>query len=264
MSFQTHEQNGLVWKTSDQLSGVRHGFSTRLGGVSPAPWDALNLGISRGDDMARVQENYRILCAALGMEPRRTVLSRQVHRNDIRLVTEADCGKGLYRPRDYDSVDAMLCQTLDIPLVVFSADCGIILLHDPVHAAVGAVHAGWRGAASGLVYQTVRRMEELFGTRPEELRAAIGAAIGPCCFETDEDVPQALRAALGDEAETYITRRDPKWYVDLKGVNAHWLRRAGVSAIDICPDCTACRQDLYWSHRRVGQARGAQAALICL
>ena len=148
--------------------------------------------------------------------------------------------------------------------MVFSADCGIILLHDPVNGAVGAAHAGWRGAAGGIVYKTVRRMQELFGTDPGDLRAAIGAAIGPCCFETDADVPQALEAALGAEAEPYITRRGPKWHVDLKGVNARWLEKAGVRQIDVSPDCTACHPELYWSHRRMGQARGAQIAMICL
>ena len=98
----------------------------------------------------------------------------------------------------------------------------------------------------------------------EDLRAAIGAAIGPCCFETDADVPQALEAALGAEAEPYITRRGPKWHVDLKGVNARWLEKAGVRQIDVSPDCTACHPELYWSHRRMGQARGAQIAMICL
>ena len=112
--------------------------------------------------------------------------------------------------------------------------------------------------------KTVRRMQELFGTDPGDLRAAIGAAIGLCCFETDADVPQALEAALGAEAEPYITRRGPKWHVDLKGVNARWLEKAGVRQIDVSPDCTACHPELYWSHRRMGQARGAQIAMICL
>lgn len=198
------------------------------------------------------------------MDEHRAVLSKQVHEDNIRHVTAEDCGKGLFRDRDYTSVDAMVTDTPGIPLVVFSADCGIILLHDPVHGAVGAAHAGWRGAAGGIVYKTVRRMQELFGTDPGDLRAAIGAAIGPCCFETDADVPQALEAALGAEAEPYITRRGPKWHVDLKGVNARWLEKAGVRQIDVSPDCTACHPELYWSHRRMGQARGAQIAMICL
>lgn len=263
MAFVTHEQNELVWLASPLLGGVRHGFSTRRGGVSPAPWDTLNLGPGRGDAPENVEENYRRFFAALDMDSAYPVLSRQVHRDDVRLCTAADAGKGLIRDRDYDA-DALITAEKGLPLVVFSADCGIILLHDPVRRAVGAAHAGWRGAAGGIVYKTVRRMQELFGTDPGDLRAAIGAAIGPCCFETDADVPQALEAALGAEAEPYITRRGPKWHVDLKGVNARWLEKAGVRQIDVSPDCTACHPELYWSHRRMGQARGAQIAMICL
>ena len=94
--------------------------------------------------------------------------------------------------------------------------------------------------------------------------AAIGAGIGPCCFETDGDVPQAMRAALGAAADPYIEQRGAKWHVDLKGINAHWLRADGVEQIDVCAHCTACRPDLYWSHRRMGNARGAQIAMIAL
>ena len=153
MSFLAHEENGLLIKTSTVLSGVRHGFSTRIGGVSPAPWDSLNLGVGRGDDMDRVRENYRRFCAALGVDEHRAVLSKQVHEDNIRHVTAEDCGKGLFRDRDYTSVDAMVTDTPGIPLVVFSADCGIILLHDPVHRIqnrppdAGAVRHGPRGPA---------------------------------------------------------------------------------------------------------------------
>ena len=266
MSFQTHRCGGLLWHTSTLLDvpGVHHGFSTRPGGVSPAPWDSLNLGPGRGDSPENVRENFRRFCAVVGTDPMRVVLSKQVHEPNVRLVTEADAGKGLWRERDYESVDAMICNTSNLPLVVFSADCGILLLYDPVHAAVGAVHAGWRGAAQGLALITLRRMGEAFGTRPTDVRAAIGAGIGPCCFETDEDVPQAMRDALGVAAESYIERRGAKWHVDLKGINAHWLRAAGVRRIDVCAHCTACHPELYWSHRRMGSARGAQIAMIAL
>ena len=241
MSFETNRSGALLWHTSTlfDAGAVCHGFSTRPGGVSPAPWDSLNLGVGRGDTAENVQAN-------------------------VRLVTGADAGKGLWRERDYQSVDAMICNTPNLPLVVFSADCGIILLHDPVHAAVGAVHAGWRGAAQGLVSIALRRMGEVFGTHPADVRAAIGAGIGPCCFETDGDVPQAMRAALGAAADPYIEQRGAKWHVDLKGINAHWLRADGVEQIDVCAHCTACRPDLYWSHRRMGNARGAQIAMIAL
>ena len=266
MSFQSHEKQGLIWLTSESLDlpGLSHGFSTRPGGVSMPPWDSLNLGIARGDDMACVQENFRRFCSAVGTDVRQVVLSRQVHGDNVRLVTAEDAGKGLWRGRDYESVDAMICNTPGIALSVFSADCGIILLYDPVHHAIGAVHAGWRGVASGLVKKTALEMGRYFGTDPADLRCAIGAAIGPCCFETDDDVPTALRSAFGSAADPYMERRGSKWHIDLKELNAYWLRSIGVQHVDICPHCTACRPDLYWSHRKMGNARGVQAAMIAL
>ena len=95
MSFAFHEQNSLIYLTSPLLSGVRHGFSTRQGGVSVPPWDSLNLGVGRGDDLAHVRENYRRFCGVLGMDPARAVLSKQVHETTVRLCTAADAGKGL-------------------------------------------------------------------------------------------------------------------------------------------------------------------------
>ena len=261
--FTTIHKNGLAYLTSDVLSGVTHGFSTRLGGVSPAPRDSLNLD-ARGDEAANVQENYRRFCAAVGSDVSRLVLSRQVHRDDVRLVTADDCGKGLWRQRDYDSADALICATPNIPLVVLSADCGVILLHDPIRGAIGAVHAGWRGTAMGIVGKAVDEMVRRFGCEASHIRAAIGPSIGACCFETEADVPLAMREALGADAERFIVRRGAKWHVDLKAINRCWLERRGVTVIDTSDHCTACRTDLYWSHRRMGLSRGEQAAMISL
>ena len=150
--FHTHTKNDLVWLTSDVLENdaVTHGFSTRKGGVSPAPWDSLNLRPGQGDGPEKLRENYHRFFAVLELDETKAVLSQQTHTANIRRVTAEDAGKGLLRPRDYTDVDALITNVPGLPLTVFSADCGIILLHDPVHAAVGAVHAGWRGAAQGL------------------------------------------------------------------------------------------------------------------
>lgn len=264
MSFQTIEKNELVYLTSDTLSGVQHGFSTRKGGVSPAPWDSLNLDDRRGDSHENVQENFRRLCGVLGMDVRRAVLSKQVHRDDVRVVTADDAGKGLWRGQDYDSADALITNVPGLPLFVFSADCGVILLHDPVHHAVGAVHAGWRGTVMGIVRKAVEAMHAAYGTDPADVQAAIGPSIGPCCFETDDDVPAALREAMGADAEPFMEWNGRKWHIDLKAVNRYWLQSAGVTHIDLCDHCTYCLESLYWSHRRTGLRRGEQAAVIAL
>ena len=245
------------------MEGVRHGFSTRKGGVSRPPWDSLDLGPGRGDDPEAVRENWRRFCAVLGVDVGRTVLSKQVHETTIRPVTAGDAGKGLWRERGY-TADALVTDEPDLPLAVFSADCGNVLLYDPVSGAVGAVHAGWRGCAGGIVGEAVRRMERQYGADHPDIRAAVGPCIGPCCFETDADVPDAMRRALGPDADPYLTRQGPKWHVDLAGLIRQDLLRAGLDPehIDLCGVCTACHPDEFWSHRKMGDARGVQAAVI--
>lgn len=265
MSFESHEENGIVWLTSPLLNGAGHGFSTRKGGVSKPPFDSLNLGVGRGDKEEAVQENYRRFCGVIGIPSERAVLSKQVHETTVRVCRAQDAGKGLLSPRDY-TADALITNEPELPLVVFSADCGIILLYDPVRNAIGAIHAGWRGCAAGIVEKAVQAMTETYGSRSNDLLAAIGPCIGQCCFETDNDVPAAMRAALGTDAEAYLEQRGPKWHVDLAGLNRQWLLRAGVAPerIDTCGLCTACHPELFWSHRKMGEARGAQVAIISL
>ena len=267
--FTTHvEENGLIYQTARPLEapGAVHAFSTRAGGVSRGIFGQLNLGLYRGDSEENVLENYRIFCAALGVDMDCCVLSRQVHRSDVKIVTAADAGAGLTHPQDYEA-DALVTNVPGLSLVIFSADCIPTLYFDPVSRCIGAAHAGWRGTALGIAYKTIRAMERLYGAKPENIRAAIGPGIGKCCFETDGDVPDAMRSALGGEADAYMAAQEGgKWHVDLKGLNAHWMRRAGLLRrnIAVSGDCTACNRTLYWSHRMVGDARGSQAALICL
>lgn len=259
------EKNGVVWYSADLLN-TPHGFSTRVGGVSPAPWDSLNLRLGQGDGEAALRENYRRFFAALGLDETRAALSHQTHTANVRRVTEADAGMGLTRPRDYENVDALITDVPDLPLAVFSADCGMVLLHDPVRRAVGAIHAGWRGCAAGIVAKTVQAMADAYGSAPADLQAALGPCIGKCCFETDSDVPAAMRAALGADAEPFLTVHGPKYHVDLEGLNRQWLLRSGLTPEHIAVSglCTACHPELFWSHRKMGDQRGLQAAVIAL
>ena len=260
MSCRVDWQAALPLVRCDELQ-VPHGFTTRLGGVSSGIWESLNLGLSRGDDREAVLENRRRLAAAVGFDPARLVCTRQVHTDTVRVVTEADWGLGMdIQP---EACDGLVTNVPGTALMVFSADCTMILLEDPVTGAVGAVHAGWRGTALGIVKKAVETMAEAFGSRPGDLRAAIGPCIDRCCFETKSDVPEAMLAALGDEACVAIDDHgDGTYHVDLKALNRLWLRRAGVEWISVSDLCTACHTDRFWSHRRVGDARGVQAGVI--
>lgn len=261
------ERQGVPFYACDGFSGAAHGFSTRLGGVSPAPWDSLNLGANRGDSPANVEENFRRFCAAVGTDPDRLVKNHQVHGDLVRPVTGADVMSSPSAPGLFEA-DGLITDQPGLCLTIFSADCIPVLLYDPKKRVIAAAHAGWRGTALGIAARAAQRMEADYGCRPGDIRAAIGPGISPCCFETHADVPQGLRAGLGRDAEPFIRplAQEGKFSVDLKGANALWLRRAGLlpEHIALCTACTACDQEHFWSHRRMGSARGSLAAVIQL
>ena len=255
----TKKQGTLEYLTAEGIP-VPHGFTTRLGGVSTGTQYSLNLAVGRGDSMENVEENLRRLGRAVGFAPEKLVMTLQVHSDIVRVVTDAD-HVGLCH-RDYPRCDGLVTNTPGVALLVFTADCTPLLFYDPVTGAVGAAHAGWRGTALGIGAKVVQTMAENFGTKPENIRAAIGPNIGMCHFETDADVPDAMRAAFGAEVDGYIEKRGEKYHLDLKQINAMVLRRCGVTHIEISEDCTVCSCDRFWSHRATGGQRGSQGAVI--
>ena len=261
------ERNGVVFSRAEVLGEVIHGFSTRLGGVSQGPYASLNLGLGKEkENPDRTRENFSRFCEAVGADLDKLVCAKQVHLDQVRVVTADDAGKGVDRERDYEA-DALITNVPGIPLAVFTADCTPILFYDPVKRVIGACHAGWRGTALGIAAKTVARMEEVYGCNAADLRCAIGPCISHCCFETRSDVPEAMVKALGARAERYITDHgDGSYHVDLKGINRLWLEDAGVDSghIEVSEDCTCCQENLYFSHRRTGLPRGAMAHMIQL
>ena len=238
-----------------------HCFSTRLGGVSTGIFSSLNLNFSRGDDPDRVVENYRRLGAVLGFTPEDVVNALQTHSDIVVRVDERNRGKLAVKGASPEC-DALITNTPGMALYVSTADCTPILLWDSVTGAVGAAHAGWRGTASAIGGKTVEAMVREFGTKTENIRAAIGPNIGFCPFETDADVPEAMVEAFGREAEPFIRKQGEKYYVNLKEINALVLRRAGVTHIEISDSCTMCQPDRFWSHRVTKGQRGAQGGII--
>ena len=260
MSIITQKQGTLEYLTAEGIS-VPHCFTTRRGGVSKGYLDSLNIGLHRGDDPENVRQNFQILADALGIQPEDFVLTKQIHTDIVRKVGRRDRGMHMVEGASPEC-DALITNEPGVALVIFTADCTPILLHDPVTGAVGAAHAGWRGTAIGIVAKTVEAMVREYGCNPKNIRAATGPNISFCCFETDREVPDAMVAALGEDAKPFIRPSGEKYYVNLKEINALWLRRAGVEKIEISDACTSCQSDVYWSHRVTRGQRGSQGAII--
>ena len=257
MSFERIEKNGVVFFRSTLLP-CPHAFTTRLGGVSAeAHLASLNLGNNRGDDPANVIENFRRIFEAAGL-PEDFVSARQIHSKTVLFTRETLDGQ--------PELDGFCTDARGLTLCVKVADCIPILLCDKDAGVIAALHAGWRGTAAGIAAEGVRKMVEV-GAKPENVVAAIGAGIGSCCFEVKEDFVAEFTALAGKEtARDFISSREGRFYADLKGANVKVLANAGVKRehIDVCPLCTCCDPDLFFSHRASGGKRGTMAALIAL
>ena len=246
----------------EDFDSIKHAFTTRLGGTSPPPFDSLNLSVKTGDRAANVKENLKIIEEALVLDKSPRFLD-QVHGDKILLVNDFDVCK------NNRGFDAAITAQPGVPLAIKTADCLSLLLYDPVKAVIGAVHAGWRGTASGIAEKTVAQMAEGFGCNPGDIIAALGPAIGPCCYEVDEIVFQAFKKRghnWGKFSMPAIRGTSTRWMLDIRKANFLQLVEKGVKRenISTVPYCTACREDLFFSHRRDGKKTGRQIALIMI
>ena len=263
MSFIENNKDGLVYMSSDIIA-ARHAFTTRLGGVSQGDFASLNLGANRGDDPAAVKENYRRLCAFMGVGIDGMAVTKQVHGSTVRVVTETDRHRCL-GPVPYEA-DGIVTRVKGLPILCMVADCVPVLLWDGENGVAGAIHCGWRSSVADILKNALEHMQAL-GAEAPRVRAAIGPSIGACCFETDDDVPRAIdRYLAGDTAGLFTRRPDGKTLVDLAAGNARRLLQLGVKPenIDISTECTMCSHEKYWSHRYTRGRRGSQGAVIVL
>ena len=262
-SMRRRQCGDFIYYTCDRLP-VRHAFTTKAGGVSTGDCESLNLGFARGDDPACVRQNYAILAHALDMPLSRMTLTQQVHEDRVAVVTPQAVGTGLHQPMDWNA-DALVTSLPDTPLAGFYADCVVTLFYDPTAKVCGVCHAGWRGTAKEIAAKTVQKMVEN-GAKPEQIVAVIGPSICQGCFETDADVPDAMRAQMGAAVDKHILKKGAKFHVDLQGIQGDTLRRAGLHPDNIINSgiCTRCQSDIFWSHRATNGKRGVQAGVICL
>ena len=254
------QSNGLRYYTFEIFpKNITQAVFTRRGGVSPAPWNSLNVGGLVGDDIVHIRENRIRSFKALERVPESIHDVWQVHSAD---VIYADAPRPL--DTEYQKADIMLTDNPDVTLFMRFADCTPILLHDPVKQVVGMVHSGWLGTVRGAARAAVQAMQKRYASDPADILAAIGPAIGPDHYEVGEDVITQVKGAFGAEAEPLFEKHGESIHFDLWKANELQLKEAGVEQIEISGICTACHTDDWFSHRAEKGVTGRFGALLAL
>lgn len=238
------------------LPGIIHGFPERAGGVSLGARSSLNLGYRWGDEPANVDENRRLVAAAAGYQPEALQVTKHVHGTAVWRV-----GEPAPEPPEFDG---LVTSDVGPVLGAFAADCVPIVLADAHARVIGACHAGWRGTVAGVARNVVDRMVEL-GAKAENIRAALGPSIGPCCFEVGDEVVAEFVARFGGLSGLVVAGPN-KNHISLRVANRAILEEAGLapSHLDDNPPCTRCNPERFFSYRRDGLAGGVHMGFIGL
>ena len=253
-----YERNGIRYFSFDIFSrNVTQAVFTRRGGVSPAPWDSLNVGGLVGDDIEHVRENRIRSFNVMGRDPASIFDVWLVHS------TEVICAD---KPRDLKKTpiqaDAILTDNPAVTLYMRFADCVPLLFHDPKKGVVGIAHAGWMGTIRGMAKAAIEKMKAHYGCKPENILAAIGPSIGADHYEVGADVIVNVQESFGAESERLLESRDGRVYLDLWMANYIHLQNAGVEKIEVAGVCTACHLDDWFSHRAEKGRTGRFGSLI--
>lgn len=256
----------LTYPALEELSGFVHAFSTRLGGVSEGIYSSMNLSFTRGDDENSVMENYRRLAEAVGFSVENIVTSDQTHTANVRVITEADRGNGITKPRPYTDVDGMITNVPGLVLATFYADCVPLYFIDPVRKAIGLSHSGWRGTAAHIGAVTVRRMQEEYGSLPEDIYGAIGPSICQECYEVSEDVILEFQKTFPEQSwrDLFYRKENGKYQLNLWEANRQIMLEAGLieEHISLPGLCTCCNPEFLFSHRASRGKRGNLGAFL--
>lgn len=243
------------------LGFVSHAFCTRRGGVSAGPCSSLNVGDLVGDRDEDVRRNISLVEESFGIQKDRLILMRQVHGDRILVIDEDGP-----LPHPLNECDGLITDRPGVALGVRTADCVPVLFADPVRRIVGAVHAGWRGTALGIAAKMVEIFVEQYGSRREDLLAAIGPAIGSCCYQVDAPLFDAFSKISDRERFLKRCTQTDHWRLDNPLANRFQIEKAGVPSENISAvgQCTSCRQDLFFSHRGSNGCAGRQINFVML
>lgn len=259
----------LTFPALEETGVVKHLFSTRIGGVSEGIFSTMNLSYTRGDKKEAVDENFRRIAGALGGDISDFVLSDQTHTTNVRKVTVEDKGKGIVKEKDYRDVDGLITDEPGIILATFYADCVPLFFIDTEKKAVGLSHSGWRGTVGRMGQCTIEAMQKAYGTRPEDVVAAIGPSICQDCYEVSEDVADAFYREFhgpGHGEAILLSKGNGKYQLNLWRANQIVLEEAGVlpEKIQVTDICTCCNPAYLFSHRASQGKRGNLGAFLGL
>lgn len=247
---------------------VKHGFSTRMGGVSEGFYSSLNLSFTRGDKEEAVRENFSRIGNAIGVRCEDMVFSQQTHTTNVRVVSQEDRGMGIMRPRSYRDVDGLVTDEPGLCLVTFYADCVPLYFVDPVKKAIGLSHSGWRGTVGRIGKATVELMQKEYGSNPADILAAVGPSICQKCYEVSEDVIEQFKENFDEKYRTdlFYGKANGKYQLNLWKANELIFAEAGIKKehIAVTNLCTHCNSGLLYSHRAAGEQRGNLCAFLSL
>lgn len=257
----------LTYNSLSEIDFINHAFSTRLGGVSTDEFTSMNLAFNRGDSPENVTENYKRFCKSAGFDYESLTASSQDHHTFVRAVTKENVGVGIYKPKDIESVDALITNEPGVTLVTYYADCTPLFFVDTKQKAIGLAHAGWRGTVGRIGDNVVKKMQSLYCTDPSDIKAAIGPAISVCCYEVDKPCADNFLALDElDSTKFVFPKGNGKFMIDLLETNRQILVHAGVKNenITVSDVCTNCNNELLWSHRATKGHRGTMSAFMCI
>lgn len=259
--FHLNTNGNLMYYTIDEFEKtglVKHCFTTRRGGVSKGEYESMNLRMNCDDTKENILNNYKIICDEINVNFNDLVLSKQVHDVKIEAVGKTDCGNGITKPQKFESADALVTNESGVPIVVFGADCVPVFFLDTSAHAIGLAHSGWRGTVNCIAEKTVEKMQSLYGSKPENIIAAIGPSIRACHYEVDDDLAEVFKNKFGDS----VLEKHEKYHVNMQKAIEIQLQSRGVKNITDSDVCTYCMHDLLFSHRYTCGRRGVMAAIM--
>ena len=257
----------ISYRILDDIPWLKNAVSTRLGGVSKDYLASMNLGFNRGDLDENVIRNHEIFANVIGVNPKNIVTGNQTHTTNVKVVTKEDCGKGIYRDRNYKDIDGLITNEKGIVLATYYADCVPLLIVDTKNKAIGLSHSGWRGTVGKIGKVTIEKMGELYGTKPEDIVACIGPSICQNCYEISEEVAVQFKKAFPDNIkEILIDKGNGKYQLDLWECNRINFKEAGVlpENIKVTDICTCHNTDVLFSHRGHNGKRGNLGAFLSI